>query len=118
MARDAASRPDDGNAFTRFFDRVDNALEPIFGAPPITEGTEQADERELQERPCPVCGHPIFEHMFDDANGNIVMTCPTDERLPERSTAGPLNELGMPATGRRLERYEEREAESEAEATG
>ncbi len=108
MARDAASRPDDGNAFTRFFDRVDHALEPIFGAPPLTEGSAQEDPAELQARPCPVCGHAIFEHRFDDASGNIVMTCPTSETLPERSTVGPLNELGMPAHGRRLERYEER----------
>ncbi|MFF2274122.1 hypothetical protein ACFVTX_17745 [Agromyces sp. NPDC058136] len=104
MARDAASRPDDGNAFTRFFDRVDHALEPIFGAPPITEGIEQDDPAELQARPCPVCGRAIFEHHFDDAAGNIVMTCPTDERLPERATNVPLNELGMPLSGRRAER--------------
>lgn len=108
MARDAASRPDDGNAFTRFFDRVDQALEPIFGAPPITEGTDQADPAELQARPCPVCGHAIFEHTFDDAAGNIVMTCPTSDRLPERRVDGPLNELGMPAHGRRREKYEQR----------
>jgi hypothetical protein len=39
-----------------------------------------------------------------------VLQCPTDERLPEREVGGPLNELGMPAAGRRLERFEEREA--------
>ncbi|MCM3656852.1 hypothetical protein M3147_06250 [Agromyces mediolanus] len=108
MARDAASRPGDGNAFTRFFDRVDSALEPIFGAPLATGGLEQEDAAELRTRPCPVCGHAIFEHTFDDLSGNIVMTCPTSERLPERATTGPLNELGMPAHGRRLERYEQR----------
>lgn len=108
MAREAASRPGDGNAFTRFFDRVDSALEPIFGAPLATGGLEQEDAAELRTRPCPVCGHAIFEHTFDDLSGNIVMTCPTSERLPERATTGPLNELGMPAHGRRLERYEQR----------
>ena len=108
MARDAASRPGDGNAFTRFFDRVDSALEPIFGAPPSVSDVDQTDAAELRTRPCPVCGHAIFEHTFDDLSGNIVMTCPTTERLPERATTGPLNELGMPAHGRRLERYEQR----------
>lgn len=83
---------------------MDHALEPIFGAPPFTEGVEQDDPAELQARPCPVCGHAIAEHRFDDTNGNIVMTCPTDERLPERATNAPLNELGMPVSGRRAER--------------
>ncbi|MFK4729331.1 hypothetical protein ROT00_06570 [Agromyces mediolanus] len=110
MARETASRPVDGNAFTRFFDRVDSALEPIFGAPPMTGGVEQADAAELRARPCPVCGHAVFEHSFEDISGNIVMTCPTTDRLPERSTSGPLNELGMPAQGRRLDRYEQRSA--------
>ncbi|MBT2500058.1 hypothetical protein J7E25_13260 [Agromyces sp. ISL-38] len=50
----------------------------------------------------------MFEHSFDHSTPNTVMMCPTDERIPERDTARPLNELGMPATGRRLERYEER----------
>lgn len=105
MARDAASRQE-GNAFTHFFERVDRALFPMFGPPPITES--EPEERSLDEQRCPLCGHPMFEHSFDHSTPNTVMTCPTDERIPERDTARPLNELGMPATGRRLERYEER----------
>lgn len=106
MARDAASRPT-GNAFTHFFDKVDEALEPIFGAPPIT-----ADNEPLRgptgEEACPVCGHAMFEHSFDRSTSNTVLICPTDERLPEHEVAGPYGELGMPATGRRLEKYEDR----------
>ncbi|UOE45055.1 hypothetical protein [Agromyces larvae] len=109
MASDAAGRPEDGNAFTRFFDRVDHALEPIFGAPPITEGSEPIDPAELAARPCPVCGHPISEHTFAESSGNVLMECPTDDRLPERADDAPLNELGMPSTGERLEKQQARQ---------
>lgn len=115
MARDAAGRSGDGNAFTRFFVRVDNALEPILGSSPMIDDSPPADEQELRSRPCPVCGRPLYEHAFEEANGNVIMECPTDERLPEPLANGPLNEFGMPATGRRLEKFEERAAREEAE---
>jgi len=50
----------------------------------------------------------MFEHRFaDEPGGNVILICPTDERLPEHEVEGPYNELGMPASGRRLERYRE-----------
>ncbi|WP_394551888.1 hypothetical protein ACDF64_13545 [Agromyces sp. MMS24-JH15] len=107
MAREEAGRPSDGNAYTRFFDRIDQALEPIFGAPPTVHDTEVIDPEAQRARPCPVCGHPISEHYIDESTSNVLLECPTDERLPEREVRGPYNELGMPATGRRLERYEQ-----------
>lgn len=106
MARDMASRPT-GNAFTHFFDKVDEALEPIFGAPPITVDDEPM-RGPTGEEACPICGRAMFEHSFDRSTSNTVLICPTDERLPEHDVAGPYGELGMPATGRRLEKYEER----------
>lgn len=103
MARDAASPPQ-GNTFTRFFDRVDRALLPALGPPPISEaGEDQGVPRE--QRACPLCGHPMFEHVIDHSRPNTVFECPTDERLPEHEVTGPYNELGMPATGRRLEKF-------------
>ena len=107
MARDEASPPE-GNSFTRFFERVDRALEPVFGSPPITDDDGTPAMPEDQKR-CPLCGHPMFEHVIDHSTSNTVLVCPTDERLPEHEVDGPLNELGMPAGGRRLEKYEERE---------
>ena len=108
MARESAGRPAD-NAFTHFFDWVDRVLEPAFGPPPIT--LERDDERRpIAEEPCPVCGHPMFEHVVDHRRPNAVLECPVAERLPERSEVGPLNELGMAASGRRRERYEQRVA--------
>lgn len=115
MTRDAAARSGDGNAFSRFFVRVDNALEPIFTTTPLVDDSPPVDEQELRSRPCPVCGQPISAHAFEETNGNVIMECPTDERLPEPLSNGPLNEFGMPATGRRLEKYEERQAREEAE---
>jgi hypothetical protein len=109
MAREEASPPE-GNTFTRFFDRVDRALLPVFGPPPLSEG-EDEDTTPLDQRACPICGHPMFEHVVDHSTPNTVLICPTDERLPERDVAGPYNELGMPATGRRREKYEQRTSE-------
>ena len=48
----------------------------------------------------------MFEHVIDHSTSNTVLICPTDERLPEHDVTGPYNELGMPASGRRLEKYE------------
>jgi hypothetical protein len=107
MARDTASRPA-GNAFTHFFDRVDRAMRPIFGPPPVAAEEEQP--RTSDDAACPICGRPMFEHVIDHSTSNTVLICPTDERLPERDVVGPYNELGMPASGRRLEKYEERSA--------
>ncbi|QAY74057.1 hypothetical protein ET445_12630 [Agromyces protaetiae] len=108
MARDAAGRPDDGNAFTHFFDRVDRALSPVFESPPgpQNEGPQQPPSADAA---CPVCGHPMFEHRFDNDAGNVILICPTADRLPERNESTPFNELGMPADERRLEKIRERE---------
>ncbi|MFD4419939.1 hypothetical protein ACFWN7_00340 [Agromyces sp. NPDC058484] len=110
MAREEASPPE-GNTFTRFFDRVDRALLPAFGPTPPPEEREQ-DPTPVDQRPCPICGHPMFEHVVDHSTPNTVLICPTDERLPEHDVTGPLNELGMPATGSRLEKLEGRGEES------
>lgn len=109
MAREEASPPE-GNTFTRFFDRVDRALLPVFGPPPLSGG-EDEDTTPRDQRACPICGHPMFEHVVDHSTPNTVLICPTDDRLPERDVAGPYNELGMPATGRRREKYEQRAGE-------
>ena len=108
MAREEASPPE-GNAFTRFFEHVDRALLPVFGPPPLSSGEEDPTPRD--QRACPICGHPMFEHVVDHSTSNTVLVCPTDERLPERDDSAPFNELGMPATGRRLKKYEERSGE-------
>ncbi|QTX04788.1 hypothetical protein [Agromyces archimandritae] len=104
MARQSAGRAADHNAFVRFFDRIDRALEPVFGPPPITEGEGRSGP--IDAAPCPVCGRPMFEHSVQRTSSDSVLVCPVPDRLAERSEVGPLNELGMPASGRRLERYE------------
>ena len=107
--------PESGNRFTRFFERVDEVMSPAFeNKPVLDEGPD--DRSDLGERPCPLCGRPMFEHRIDESTSNVLLECPTDERLPERVTSGPLNEFGMPASGRRLEKYERRMGQAEAEA--
>ena len=105
MAREAPSPPE-GNVFIRFFDRVDRALTPVFGPPPISY--DDSPQTPVDQKACPICGHPMFEHVIDHSTSNTVLECPTEERLPEHDVAGPYNELGMPATGRRLEKFEGR----------
>ena len=106
MAREEAS-PHDGNTFTRFFDRVDRALTPVFEerrAPSDDDRTSEPSD----QKACPICGHPMFEHVIDHSSPNTVLICPTDERLPEREVEGPYNELGMSAGEARLAKSEER----------
>lgn len=107
MARDAESR-ENGNAFTHFFDRIDRALLPAFGPPPVI--ADDSAPEPTDEKPCPICGHPMFEHVIDHSTANTVLICPTDERLPETDVEGPLNELGMPATGKRAAKFADRDA--------
>ena len=111
MARDEASPPQ-GNTFTRFFDRVDRALLPVFGPPPLTD-RDQEEGLPRDQRSCPLCGHPMFEHVIDHSTPNTVLECPTDERLPEHEVTGPYNELGMPASGRRLKKFAVRRSTGE-----
>ncbi|HET6673666.1 MAG TPA: hypothetical protein VFG92_09865 [Agromyces sp.] len=106
MARDEASPPE-GNTFTRFFDRVERALLPALGPTPNPEERED-DATPVDQRPCPICGHPMFEHVVDHSTPNTVLVCPTDERLPEHDETTPLNELGMPLTEHRREKHEDR----------
>ena len=96
MAREEAG-PETRNAFTRFFDRVDRTAQP--GVRVARVAPEDPDDRShLGEKPCPICGHPMFEHRVDESTSNVLVECPTDERLPERDASGPLNEFGMPAS--------------------
>ncbi len=107
MARDEAG-PVDGNAFTRFFDRVDRTLSPVFESPQSAP-EDPEDRSQLGEKPCPICGHPMFEHRIDESTPNVLLECPTDERLPEPAASGPLNEFGMPASEERIQKIRKHE---------
>ena len=88
----------------------DNALRDVRRWPDVRGNdavtAEEEQTRATDEAACPICGHPMFEHVIDHSTSNTVLICPTDERLPEPDVTGPYNELGMPASGRRLEKYE------------
>ncbi|WP_400998442.1 hypothetical protein [Agromyces sp. GXQ0307] len=107
MAREEAGHGD-GNAFTRFFDRVDRVMTPAFESPRMAP--EEPDDRSQSgEKPCPLCGHPMFEHRIDESTSNVLLECPTDVRLPEPAASGPLNEFGMPASEERVEKLRRHE---------
>ena len=81
MAREEAGPETQARA--RFFDRVDRP-QPAF----VLGNQEDPDDRShLGEKPCPICGHPMFEHRVDESTSNVLVECPTDERLPERDAA-------------------------------
>ncbi|AWB86317.1 hypothetical protein C3E77_06625 [Mycetocola zhujimingii] len=53
-------------------------------------------EAERAAAPCPVCGHPMSEHVIDHSTSNPILICPAPidhNRIPE--TTSPLDELGM-----------------------
>ena len=75
MAREEASPPQ-GNTFTRFFDRVDRAMRPVFEERQTPADLERPSEA-IDQKPCPVCGHPMFEHLIDHSTPNAVLICPT-----------------------------------------
>ncbi|MWB97802.1 hypothetical protein [Agromyces seonyuensis] len=104
MARTMAGRPA-GNGFTHFWERVDRVLLPVFEAPVLHDADR--DVGPIGAAPCPVCGHPMTEHAIERSEYDTVLECPTSERLPLASTHSPLNEFGMPLSGRRRERYEQ-----------
>lgn len=95
------------NVYTRFFDRLDRALTPAFGPPPVLH-EKPVEELPLGDRSCPICGAVIFEHRFDEHDGNVLVNCPTNERLLEPAQNEPLNELGMPAGAERRARVSAR----------
>lgn len=61
------------------------------------EGRPQGEEGEHSDPICPVCGHPMSEHVIDHTTPNAILECPApiDHSLEHDSTS-PLDELGMP----------------------
>ncbi|MGI9825097.1 hypothetical protein [Agromyces sp. Marseille-Q5079] len=109
MARTVASPPEGktGNAYTRFFERVDRALSPAFGGATSVDDHPE-DATPIADRLCPLCGHAMGEHVIDHSTPNSMLECPTDERLPERPIDVPLNEFGMTAPERADQRGQTR----------
>jgi hypothetical protein len=88
------------NGFRHFFEWVDSKLSPAFGESTPTPYGE--DGSPPQERPCPLCGHVMAEHVIERSTLNTTLECPTGERLPLRPDNGPVDEFGMPASEDRL----------------
>ncbi|MET0975400.1 MAG: hypothetical protein ABWX82_07005 [Leifsonia sp.] len=87
------------NGFRHFFEWVDTKLAPAFGDSAPTPIGDAGTPPE--ERPCPLCGHLMSEHVIERSTLNTTLECPTGERLP-LPTDGPVDEFGMPASEERL----------------
>lgn len=87
--------PGEDNRFVRSAAWVDRKLTPVFGAPPISP---YGEETEQSIAICPVCGHPMSEHVIDHSTPNAILECPApiDHTLEHESTS-PLDEFGMPS---------------------
>jgi hypothetical protein len=85
---------------------VDRKLTPLFGPPPVGP---YGVEEEHAAAPCPVCGHPMGEHVIDHSTPNALLNCPApiDHSLEHDSTS-PLDELGMPLREPRRSRTDAR----------
>jgi hypothetical protein len=70
-------------------------MTPAFGQERLTEDRPE-DTTPIADRPCPLCGHAMGEHVLDHSTPESILVCPTNERLPERPIDRPLNEFGMP----------------------
>ncbi|MEJ3403118.1 hypothetical protein WDJ51_00070 [Rathayibacter sp. YIM 133350] len=105
MARDKDVQGN-GNAYTRFFDRLDDTLSRGFVSPPPASDDDASQQP--TDKACPLCGHPMSEHIVDHSTPNTVVDCPTEDRLPLRADNGPLGELGMPASEERLAKISKR----------
>lgn len=77
----------------RFYDWFNDKLYPLLGSADLTP-YEPALEQTTQAL-CPLCQHPMGEHVLDTANRDVLLFCPADEVVKEADT-GRLNELGMP----------------------
>ena len=86
--------PGHDGRFVRSAAWVDRKLTPLFGPPPL--GPYSAEEKHAAA-PCPVCGHPMGEHVIDHTTPNAILNCPAPiDRSLEHETSSPLDELGMP----------------------
>lgn len=81
---------------------LDSKLLPSLGPPhlgPYGDEPERVSEKNL----CPLCDHPMGEHVIDRSNANAVLICPVPPK-PEQESFEPLNEVGMPKGTVRTER--------------
>lgn len=92
---EAESRPTpEMGKFRGFFERVDNAMRPIFGPPnlPLDQAETRGAPADLN---CPICGHAMTRHAIDRGLADTILYCPAHEDAPLEPDDRRLNELGM-----------------------
>lgn len=91
---DASAPPGHRGAGLRLVDWLNGHLMSTFGPPPIGP---YGDVTAQVAGVCPVCTHPMGEHIIDRSATNAVLICPvTYEGQFEHVDDAPLNEVGMP----------------------
>lgn len=97
--------------FVRVFDWLDRGLFPVLGPPPLGPfghvGSAEAEAK------CPICTHPMREHLIDHSHPNAVLLCPAPHTAAfDREDFSPLNEMGMTMRPGAAERASQRSASS------
>ena len=93
MNRDEEQQGTSTGGFVRVVDWVNQHLMGAFGPPPL--GPYEDVVAAATGGVCPVCFHPMSEHIIDHSTPNAVLICPVDHP-PEYQSFAPLNEVGMP----------------------
>ena len=91
---DAAPQKPRRGRGVRLVDWLDDHLIAALGPPPIGPYGELSAQ---VPGTCPICSHPMGEHLIDHSTRNAVLHCPVAIDGPyEHVDDSPLNELGMP----------------------
>ncbi|WP_111721346.1 hypothetical protein [Homoserinimonas sp. OAct 916] len=99
MAHNTQGEPEQRPAHTKqrfvgFFEKLDNAMRPIFGPPATPLDYDVADGIPANVN-CPVCGHGMIMHTVNRDEANHILYCPAHADEPLEADDRRLNDLGM-----------------------
>lgn len=79
----------------RMAEWLDGKLLPRLGPPSLGPYEAESEDSVRSHDVCPLCAHPMGEHVIDRTTPNAVLICPVPPN-PETVSFEPLNEVGMP----------------------
>ena len=97
------SEPQRGKALRHMAEWLDGKLLPRLGPPHLGPYDAESEDSMRAHDVCPLCAHPMGEHVIDRSHPNAVLICPVPP-VPEVQSFEPLNEVGMPKGAPQAER--------------